>query len=258
MKQHTKIMVIIGGGLTDVGKTVTAASLALLLHSCGFKVQIIKFDGYLNLSEGNMNPYHKKPKYIFKNEEIFVLKDGFEGGKDLGYYERFLELSANLGVEKVKVNRIISIYGCRSVNQKYTLTPYEYRELILFAKEKGMEYGIEVSSEDPITFQIFRNKLLKNKKFAGCGAGIIHLHINSRGEVFPCPYLPIRLGSIREERICDILTKHKVWEFSMIVRLNLTGKCGQCKNKMICGGCRAAAFSIRGNILDSDPLCFNV
>jgi radical SAM protein with 4Fe4S-binding SPASM domain len=173
------------------------------------------------------------------------------------YLEDFLKLSANLGVKKVKVNRIIPIYGCK-IDPKYILTPYEYRDLLIFTKEKAMEYGIEVSSEDPIAFQIFKKELLEGKKFGGCGAGIIHIHINSRGEVFPCPYLPIKLGSIREERIYDILIKHKVWKFFMNIRLNVTGKCEQCKNKKICGGCRAAAFSIRGNILDPDPLCFNV
>jgi CTP synthase len=65
-------------------------------------VGIAKFDGYLNLNSGDMNPYHVNPTYKYANEEIFVLEDGSETDADHGFYERFLD--ENLGSKTFLTN----------------------------------------------------------------------------------------------------------------------------------------------------------
>jgi CTP synthase len=77
------------GSYSDIGKGIFVSSLAYILNEAGIKTTPIKFDGYLNYNSGSMNPYHKVMDSLYSEEEVFVLKDGFEGDADSGYYERF-------------------------------------------------------------------------------------------------------------------------------------------------------------------------
>jgi len=73
---------IAGGVVSGLGKGITAASIGLLLKSCGFKVNMVKIDPYLNVDAGTMRPA--------EHGETFVTEDGGEIDQDLGNYERFL------------------------------------------------------------------------------------------------------------------------------------------------------------------------
>jgi len=85
LKINHKYIFVSGGVMSGLGKGLLAASLAKLLESSGFSVLPIKFDGYLNMDAGTINPY--------KHGEVFVLDDGTETDMDLGEYERFLDKS---------------------------------------------------------------------------------------------------------------------------------------------------------------------
>lgn len=78
-----KYIFITGGVISGLGKGITAASLGRLLKNRGYKVTIKKFDPYINVDSGTMNPY--------QHGEVFVTKDGAETDLDLGHYERFLD-----------------------------------------------------------------------------------------------------------------------------------------------------------------------
>ena len=80
-----KYIFITGGVVSSLGKGITASSLGLLLKQRGFKVTIQKFDPYLNVDAGTMNPY--------QHGEVFVTEDGAETDLDLGHYERFLDIN---------------------------------------------------------------------------------------------------------------------------------------------------------------------
>ena len=77
-----KFIFVTGGVTSSLGKGIIAASLAKLLQSRGLKVTIQKFDPYLNVDPGTLNPY--------EHGECFVTDDGAETDLDLGHYERFL------------------------------------------------------------------------------------------------------------------------------------------------------------------------
>lgn len=83
----TKYIFVTGGVLSGLGKGVTAASIGNLLVSQGFKVWLQKFDQYLNVDAGTLNPN--------EHGEVFVLDDGAETDLDLGHYERFINTSLN-------------------------------------------------------------------------------------------------------------------------------------------------------------------
>ena len=77
----TKHIFITGGVVSSLGKGLTAASLGCILENCGLRVRMQKFDPYINVDPGTMNPY--------QHGEVYVLDDGSEMDLDLGHYERF-------------------------------------------------------------------------------------------------------------------------------------------------------------------------
>lgn len=79
-----KYIFVTGGVTSSLGKGIVAASLAKLLQARGLKVTIQKFDPYINIDPGTMNPY--------EHGECFVTEDGAETDLDLGHYERFLNI----------------------------------------------------------------------------------------------------------------------------------------------------------------------
>ena len=84
MASSTKYIFITGGVTSSLGKGIIAASLGKLLQSRGFSVTIQKFDPYLNIDPGTLNPY--------EHGECYVTDDGAETDLDLGHYERFLNV----------------------------------------------------------------------------------------------------------------------------------------------------------------------
>jgi len=80
---NTKFIFVTGGVLSSLGKGICAASLGRLLKSRGLSVIIQKFDPYINIDPGTMNP--------FQHGEVFVTDDGGETDLDLGHYERFID-----------------------------------------------------------------------------------------------------------------------------------------------------------------------
>ena len=87
----------------------------------------------------------------------------------------------------------------------------------------------------------------------GCLAGRRFVFVSRKGEVYPCGYLPLRVGSVREKNFIEI------WENSPELQAlregRLKGKCGRCEFSRSCGGCRARAYALTGDYLQSDPSC---
>ena len=80
---RTKYVFVTGGVVSSLGKGITAASLGALLKARGMKVQVQKFDPYINVDPGTMSPY--------QHGEVFVTEDGAETDLDIGHYERFVD-----------------------------------------------------------------------------------------------------------------------------------------------------------------------
>ncbi|MBE5872181.1 MAG: CTP synthase [Lachnospiraceae bacterium] len=92
-----KYVFVTGGVVSGLGKGITAASLGRLLKARGYKVTMQKFDPYINIDPGTMNP--------IQHGEVFVTDDGVETDLDLGHYERFIDesLDRNSNVTTGKV-----------------------------------------------------------------------------------------------------------------------------------------------------------
>ena len=96
-RMAVKYVFVTGGVVSGLGKGITAASLGRLLKARGYKVTMQKFDPYINIDPGTMNP--------IQHGEVFVTDDGAETDLDLGHYERFIDesLSKNSNVTTGKV-----------------------------------------------------------------------------------------------------------------------------------------------------------
>lgn len=81
---NTKYIFVTGGVVSSLGKGIISASLAKLLQARGYKVTIQKFDPYINIDPGTLNPY--------EHGECYVTVDGHEADLDLGHYERFTNI----------------------------------------------------------------------------------------------------------------------------------------------------------------------
>ena len=78
---QTRFIFVTGGVVSSLGKGIISSSIGKLLQACGFKVTIQKFDPYINIDPGTLNPY--------EHGECYVTADGVETDLDLGHYERF-------------------------------------------------------------------------------------------------------------------------------------------------------------------------
>ena len=131
----TKYIFVTGGVVSSLGKGIVSASLGKLLQARGYKVTIQKFDPYINIDPGTLNPY--------EHGECFVTVDGHEADLDLGHYERFLN------VQTTKANNITTGRIYQSVINK---------------ERKGDYLGKTVQVIPHITDEIKRNiKLLGSK-----------------------------------------------------------------------------------------------
>ena len=88
----------------------------------------------------------------------------------------------------------------------------------------------------------------------GCPAGTHYMGIRPNGDVTPCPYLPVFAGNLRRSALTDLWTSSEL--FAGIRRRSaLEGRCGECEMNGHCGGCRARAYGMTGDLMAEDPLC---
>ena len=88
----------------------------------------------------------------------------------------------------------------------------------------------------------------------GCPAGTHYMGIRPNGDVTPCPYLPVFAGTLRNSSLADLWTSSELFT-DIRRRTSLGGRCGECEMNGHCGGCRARAYGMTGDLMAEDPLC---
>jgi AdoMet-dependent heme synthase len=88
----------------------------------------------------------------------------------------------------------------------------------------------------------------------GCPAGTHYMGIRPNGDVTPCPYLPVFAGNLRSAPLADLWTSSELF-VDIRQRASLGGRCGSCEMNAHCGGCRARAYGMTGDLMAEDPLC---
>jgi radical SAM protein with 4Fe4S-binding SPASM domain len=93
--------------------------------------------------------------------------------------------------------------------------------------------------------------------FHGCAAGRGFVYIKPNGDVWPCPFVPVNCGNVREKRFSEIWSASPVLDDLRNRESRMKGKCGECRYSSLCGGCRGRAMALSGgDYLAEDPTCF--
>ena len=136
IRVETKYIFVTGGVVSSLGKGIISSSLARLLLSRGFRVTIQKFDPYINIDPGTLNPY--------EHGECYVTVDGMETDLDLGHYERFT------GIQTTKAN---------------SLTTGRIYKAVIDKERRGDYLGKTIQVVPHITNEIKRNVKLLGQKY---------------------------------------------------------------------------------------------
>jgi len=131
------------------------------------------------------------------------------------------------------------------------ISPERYEEMITKTFAKASKHRLNVRpSCAPQFMRIASGMGLDMKQWIrGCVAGLYYCRIYPNGDVTPCPYLPIKLGNIKEKSFGKIWFDSKVFK-ALREPEQLTGKCGACEYRNLCGGCRARAYGLSNDFID--------
>ena len=88
----------------------------------------------------------------------------------------------------------------------------------------------------------------------GCPAAMQYLGIRPNGDVTPCPYLPVYGGNLRQQSLAAIWYESELFQ-RLRQRHALADRCGACEFRLLCGGCRARAYGVTGDVMGPDPWC---
>lgn len=192
-----------------------------------------------------------------------ALKDTFDD------IPKRIELIANLGVKQAAVYDLVPVGRGKDVmdqamsqTQRVSLIKYlqqmqEDKEMV-FTMSGGLPLYPEIVSEmHKLNGTKPRDLLLKQfwvNAPVGCHAGILYFSLRPDGDVYPCTFLPVKAGNIREQSLIDIWRNSKILN-ELRERSLLKGKCGECEYRETCGGCRGRAYACSGDYLEADPVC---
>lgn len=126
---------------------------------------------------------------------------------------------------------------------KATCAPHYFRIMRQRAKADGIRITPQTHGMEAMT--------------KGCLGGSAFCFVSSKGDVYPCGYLPALAGNIKKKPFKMIWEKSKVFNDLRDPGM-LKGKCGLCEYKNVCGGCRARAYAGTGDYLEEEPYCIHV
>jgi radical SAM protein with 4Fe4S-binding SPASM domain len=159
-----------------------------------------------------------------------------------------MTLAESIGVENFHLFFLVPTGRGKKLTD---ISPQKYEEMITNTFSKVHRHRLNVRpSCAPQFMRIAKGMGLDMRQWIrGCIAGLHYCRIYPNGDVTPCPYLPIKLGNIREQSFKDIWFNSEV--FKNLRNLDcLKGKCGACEYKHVCGGCRARAYGLSSDFID--------
>lgn len=178
-----------------------------------------------------------------------------------------LDLAVERGASALHIFLLVPA-GCgKEIADDEMVTPEEYEGVLnwLYDRSKDAKIALKATCA-PHYFRVMRQRAhaegtkitVETHGFEamtkGCLAGSGVCFVSHSGEVYPCGYLPVSAGNVRDRHFREI------WEDAEVFRIlrddaNLRGKCGYCEYRRVCMGCRARAYGCTGDYLGPEPYC---
>lgn len=196
-----------------------------------------------------------------------------------------LDLALSLGADALHLFMLVPV-GCGvSIADREMLPADEYERVLNWFYDRSKDVSIDLKATcAPHYFRIRAQRMMEERQRGdrstpfvapgtrmkaapdpaggrplsamtrGCLAGTAVCFVSNAGDIYPCGYLPVSAGNIRQQRFADIWAGSEVFG-QLRNPAALGGKCGVCRYEGICGGCRARAFSEQGDYLAEEPFC---
>lgn len=182
--------------------------------------------------------------------------------------EEVLALTRSLKADALHFFMLVPV-GCGvELSRKQQLSPRRYEEVLNWVYDKTVEnpdlqikatcaphyFRIVLQRGGRVMLARGHGQGTMHQMTRGCLAGTAVCFVSHKGDVFPCGYLPVAAGNVRETPL------QKIWNESNLFNTlrdtgNLSGKCGLCEYKNVCMGCRARSFGEVGDYLAEEPYC---
>jgi putative heme d1 biosynthesis radical SAM protein NirJ2 len=199
------------------------------------------------------------------DKSILAMKNCKEAGLDFQVnttvFERnvdditdLADLAIEMGAKSHHILFMVPTGRAENIEEE-SLREIEYERLIKRILKKRKETGFDIKPTcAPQFMRIAKQLSIDTGRYTrGCLAGLSYCSITPTGKVWPCPYLPMEIGDVRETPFSEIWAKNKV--FLTMRQLDYKGHCGVCEYKQACGGCRARAHFYYDDYMDSEPWC---
>jgi AdoMet-dependent heme synthase len=159
-----------------------------------------------------------------------------------------MSLAESIGVENFHLFFLVPTGRATKITD---ITPQKYEDMITNTFAKVSKHTLNVRpSCAPQFMRIAKGMGLDMRQWIrGCIASFYYCRIYPNGDVTPCPYLPIKLGNVREKSFKEIWFKSTI--LNELRNPNcLKGKCGACEYRQLCGGCRARAYGLSSDFIE--------
>jgi AdoMet-dependent heme synthase len=184
--------------------------------------------------------------------------------RNLGEIEDILQLAIEAGAAAHHIFLLVPTGRGRELAHE-GVTPEEYEQTLTWFAGQDGKAPIQLKATcAPQYYRIIHQQgKTKERKgegdglhtfTRGCLGGISFCFVSHRGDIQPCGYLEVITGNIKERPFQEIWEKAEVFQRLRDVN-NLTGRCGRCAYRLMCGGCRARAYASKGDYLAEEPLC---
>jgi AdoMet-dependent heme synthase len=166
----------------------------------------------------------------------------------------FTEFIADQGIHRLNISRYVPT---GRGDDMLDLPDFEWPAIIRQCHALSKQYSNRLTIVSHLAQEILMDpELGQNPMFSGCQAGRGQGCITANGTVLPCVLLPVPVGNIRNKPF------HEIWRnapdlLRLRDRSHLEGPCRTCRVRERCGGCRAVAMAKTGELLSSDPRCWN-
>jgi radical SAM protein with 4Fe4S-binding SPASM domain len=235
------------GSLIDDG-------VARSLKEAGVKTVSISLDSHVAEKHddfrGVEGSWQKATRAIaaLRQNDVLVQVNTTVTQQNYGEIDEIMSLAEKLGVENFHLFFLVPTgRGIKLTD----VSPAMYEDMIktTFAKTAKHKLNVRPSCA-PQFMRIATNLGLDMRQWIrGCLAGLYYCRLYPNGDVTPCPYLPIKLGNIREKSFSEIWHSSEVFK-NLRDPNTLKGKCGVCNYRGLCGGCRARAYGLSSDFID--------